>query len=36
LKTQTWAPEWIQDKTQNLQFASTPDGGFFLGLKIDF
>jgi len=36
LKTQTWAPEWIQDKTQNLQFASTPTGGFFLGLKIDF
>jgi hypothetical protein len=36
LKTQTWAPEWIQDKTRNLQFASTPGGGFFLGLKIDF
>jgi hypothetical protein len=36
LKTQSWAPEWIKDNTQNLQFASTPDGGFFLGLKIDF
>ena len=36
LKTQTWAPEWIKDNTQNLQFASTPGGGFFLGLKIDF
>ena len=36
LKTQTWAPEWIRDNTQNLQFAGTPDGGFFLGLKIDF
>jgi hypothetical protein len=36
LKTQSWAPEWIRDKTQNLQFAGTPDGGFFLGLKIDF
>jgi hypothetical protein len=36
LKTQTWAPEWIKDKTQNLQFAPTPDGGFFLGIIIDF
>lgn len=36
LKTQSWAPEWIKDKTQNLQFSHTPDGGFFLGLKIDF
>ena len=36
LKAQSWAPEWIKDKTQNLQFAGTPDGGFFLGLKIDF
>jgi len=36
LKTQSWAPEWIQDKTQNLYFAGTADGGFLLGLKIDF
>jgi hypothetical protein len=36
LKTQTWAPEWIKDNTQNLHFAGTPEGGFFLGLKIDF
>lgn len=36
LKTQSWAPEWIKDNTHNLQFMHTPDGGFSLGLKIDF
>jgi hypothetical protein len=36
LKTQSWAPEWIKDNTQNLYFVNTPDGGFFLGFKFDF
>jgi hypothetical protein len=36
LKTQSWAPEWVRDKTQNLHFANTPDGGFLLGLRIAF
>jgi hypothetical protein len=36
LKTQSWAPEWIKDNTQNLHFVNTPDGGFFLGFKFDF
>lgn len=36
LKTQSWAPEWIRDQTQNLHFANTPDGGFLLGLRITF
>lgn len=36
LKTQSWAPAWIKDKSQNLHFANTSDGGLFLGLRIDF
>jgi len=36
MKTQSWAPEWIRDKTQNLHFANTPDGGFCLGFRIEF
>jgi hypothetical protein len=36
LKTQDWAPEWLKDKTQNLNFAPIPSSGFSFSYTINF
>jgi hypothetical protein len=36
MKTQTWAPDWITDKSQNLNFTPLRSGGFTLTYKIEF
>jgi hypothetical protein len=36
LKTQDWAPNWLKDEAQNLNFAPTPTGGFSFSYTINF
>ncbi|MGD9043985.1 MAG: hypothetical protein PVG06_09745 [Desulfobacterales bacterium] len=36
LKTQDWAPDWLRDEAQNLNFAPTPTGGFSFSYTINF
>jgi hypothetical protein len=36
LKTQDWAPDWLKDEAQNLNFAPTASGGFSFSYTINF
>ena len=36
LKTQDWAPDWLKDEAQNLNFAPVKSGGFSLNYTINF
>ena len=36
LKTQDWAPDWLRDEAQNLNFAPVKSGGFSLNYTINF
>jgi hypothetical protein len=36
LKTQTWAPDWIQNEQHNLNITRIPAGGLLLSYRIQF
>jgi len=36
LKTQDWAPDWLKDEAQNLNFAPVKSGGFSFSYTINF
>ncbi len=36
LKTQDWAPDWLKDETQNLNFAPVKSGGVSFSYSINF
>jgi len=36
LKTQDWAPDWLKDEAQNLNFAPVKSGGFSFNYTINF
>lgn len=36
LKTQDWAPDWLKDEAQSLNFAPVKSGGFSLNYTINF
>ena len=36
LKTQSWAPDWLKEKSRSMSLAPLPSGGFIIGYKFDF
>jgi hypothetical protein len=36
LKTQSWAPDWLKENSQNVGLAPLPSGGFIVAYEFDF
>jgi len=36
LKTQSWAPDWLKENSQNVGLAPLPSGGFIVAYTFDF